>query len=168
MTRNRELHERRCAATMLRHVVIDHAGCVYCGDVSIEPLLTGDGNTRHLDHFVPVHIIAKARQLHPKWRFPNWLLPCCPRCNVLLGRYYFDTFTDKFEFLLARLKNMEQRPREQLRSIEAPEELRTIIRSMEFFQSDDYIIQRPFRSAKGAWIADQRAEQFLARNARND
>jgi hypothetical protein len=154
----------RCAATALQHVVIERNACVYCGDHSIKPVRQSNGNTRHLDHFVPVHVIAKARELHPTRQFPNWLLPCCPHCNVSLGRYYFETFTDKFEFICDRRGSVRQWPNEQLRAIEAPDQLRAIIKPMNFFQSHDYIIQCPFRSAKGVWITDQRAERFISRS----
>jgi hypothetical protein len=99
MTGGRLAENERCAATRERHYVVAQPGCAYCG-ASVQPWFDRNtGRTRGLDHFVPVRLLAQARRWYPGEPLPNWLVPCCRRCNTgVLKDCLFSSFLDKFDF----------------------------------------------------------------------
>jgi hypothetical protein len=154
---------RRKEATVLDHVIFDQETCIYCS-AAIDWRFGRTGRTGHLDHFIPIEIIARARRGWPRQRFGNWLLPCCPTCNNLLGQYLFSTLRDRVDFVQWRLGRSvrglcAQHP---LASLPAPEALQSIIRPMtEFRYGRDYIVVTPRRLFSG----DCSIEQHLAERA---
>src|SRR6516165_9882793 len=94
LARERLDKQLRREATVLDTVIFDQAICIYCG-FPVKWHYTAAGDTRHLDHFIPVEIIVRARQHWPQQKFDNWLLPCCPTCNNILNAAYFSTFCDR-------------------------------------------------------------------------
>jgi hypothetical protein len=156
----------RREATVLDTVIFDQAVCVYCGS-PVKWCYTAAGDTRHLDHFVPVEIIVRARQHWPQQKFANWLLPCCPTCNNILNVTYFATLCDRADFVRwkLRLRGTAIRSPEtsELASLNVPKELQSLVRPMsEFRYGRDDIILAPVRLANGDWSTDQRlAERAL-------
>jgi hypothetical protein len=98
----------RSQATLVDHTLVMQDWCVYCGNRGITPRLFTSGHTTHLDHFIPVSIIALARKWHPEARFNNFLLPCCLFCNVYLGQLVFSCFKDKFDFIRSRRQELRR------------------------------------------------------------
>jgi hypothetical protein len=139
MSRHRKADVQRELATLRHHSLIMQNRCVYCG-AEVRPKLFDSGNTRHLDHFVPITRLITAREHFPRERFPNFLLPCCPICNNLLGSHVFASFRDKFDFVRASGQlgfkpwSLSDNPRcAQLKSLAAPAEFLTLIKSMDDF-----------------------------------
>jgi hypothetical protein len=164
---NRATELRRLQATAQDHIYIDQPRCVYCGADSIRPLFQPSGRTRHLDHFIPVEIVIRVRQRSPLSRIPNWLLPCCPRCNNIAGQYLFSSFGDKFNFVQSRLRHqalwrLTDNPRQdQLKTVRVSKEVLDAIKPMDQFRRVDYIILLPHRLTNGLWDASQIAERAL-------
>lgn len=90
-------HVRR-TATLIDHAIVPGLACVYCS-APVSPRLSRAGQTRNLDHFIPVLALATARHYRPELRLPNWLLPCCPRCNNVANAYLFMTIEEKHSFV---------------------------------------------------------------------
>jgi hypothetical protein len=153
---------RRIAATRLDHAIVaaERTHCVYCGTATI-PRLYRSGRTRHLDHFVPVEIVIRARAVYPRRRFPNWLLPCCQRCNNLAGQYFFTIFESKFSYLQWKLgSSIVIEP--SLAALRLPEALTAIVRPIAEYRTGDYLILAPVRLDSGDWsIAQELAEKAL-------
>src|SRR5262249_52442477 len=97
-----EAEQRRRRATAQDHICVLQDRCVYCGTSDIRLRYFRSGRTAYLDHFVPVEIVIRAREV-PSLRLPNFLLPCCPTCNNLAGQYLFSSFLDKFDFVQWKL-----------------------------------------------------------------
>jgi hypothetical protein len=142
MSRDREADRQRNRATLRDHSLILQQLCVYCGS-SVSPKLFRSGNVKHLDHFVPIKHVITARRHYPAEQFANFLLPSCPVCNNFLGSYFFASFADKFDFLRAIRRHnsppwrMTDNPSyDRLKSIVAPSELLSIIKSMDDFRAD--------------------------------
>jgi hypothetical protein len=148
--------------SLIDHVILDQATCVYCG-AAVDWCCGVTGRTRHLDHFIPVYIMARARQSWPQREFFNWLLPCCPTCNNQLNAHYFATFRDRYDFVHWRLEqhNAAAAPRRiprdhPLASLHVPEALQAIVRPMTEYRSGrDFIILAPARLASGDWSTEQ-------------
>src|SRR5271166_4224470 len=132
--------------------MIEGALCVYCG-ATVNPRMTASGWTRNLDHFIPVEIIIRAREAFPRRRFPNWLLPCCPVCNNLVGQLFFAAFREKFAFLQWKLGRQHASCPQTLRALAVPAALADIVRPMAEYRAGDYLILAPVRySAIGRTI----------------
>jgi|SRR6516225_8261112 hypothetical protein len=125
------------------------------------------GRHGHLDHFIPVEIIVRARQHWPQQKFDNWLLPCCPTCNNILNAAYFSTFCDRGDFVQWKLRQrgvaIKSPASRELASLRVPESLQSLIRPItEYRYARDYIVLAPVRLASGDWSTDQRlAERAL-------
>jgi hypothetical protein len=169
---------RRRAATLIDHRVIKQPCCVYCGNAGISPRLYPSGDTRHLDHFMPIEIVARARHYNASARIMNWVLPCCLKCNLHLGQLFFSTFADKFDYLRerkARLLSIDclgaplqwQRPwtmpnnpaSARLASIKAPAAIGSMIGPIE---APGYVIICP-RKGETHWATGQDCERTLTR-----
>jgi hypothetical protein len=128
--------------TRVGYALIEQRQCVYCGNYQIKPFWrTSSGLARNLDHFIPLDILLKA------WPtiIPNFLLPCCPRCNSHLHGQLFLTFVDKFHYIRMELQpqwSLTDNPAyPQLINIEVPDELITMIRPIQDMQDGDDMIE---------------------------
>jgi hypothetical protein len=142
---------RRDAATRLDHALVEGDRCTYCGD-PVAPRLSRTGATRHLDHFIPLDIIARAREAWPNERFDNWLVPCCIRCNTLAGVCYFSTLADKASYVRWRRGELASAPVPVLR---VPDALQALIRPMTEYRIGDYLILAPAQLPNGAFTRSQ-------------
>jgi hypothetical protein len=95
------LHQR---ATRIEHTEFLQSVCVFCG-APVAPCTKPSGKTYHLDHFIPIRELEIARRRHPLLHLPNWLLPCCPRCNQIASGYVFLAFQRKFDFVQSRQRS---------------------------------------------------------------
>jgi hypothetical protein len=155
-------NERRARAreTIIDHVIFDAADCVYCG-APVRWRCSAAGNTRHLDHFIPVSIFARARLQLPG--LYNWLLPCCPQCNGALGQCLFFTFAERTAFVGWKRNATVSLHYDALAHLSAPKALQALVRPMTEYRLDrDYIALAPFRLASGDWSIGQSAERALA------
>jgi hypothetical protein len=172
--------------TVLDHMLIEQPLCVYCGTDEILPRLYASGNTRNLDHFVPIQIVMRAREYYRKqatggneeYRIQNYLLPCCRRCNSKLGQLFFDTFDDKFSYIRAmtptvvgsappawgeRRWNLTDNPAHgHLASVRASVALTSLINPLAeiSWASDHYVIICP-QFCAGIWNTGQDCERAL-------
>jgi hypothetical protein len=172
--------------TALDHVLIEQPQCVYCGIYEIAPRLDASGNTRNLDHFVPIKIVMLAREYYrkqaafrsEKFQIQNYLLPCCRSCNINLGQLFFSSFEKKFNYMqsvigssagtapLAWRKqrwNFADNPAHvHLASVRAPAALTSLIKPMAdiSWASENYIIICP-RFCESVWKTGQDCERAL-------
>jgi hypothetical protein len=162
--------QRRRRATAQDHICVLQDRCVYCGTSDIRPRRFASGRTTYLDHFVPVEIVIRARELPAFLRLQNFLLPSCPICNNLAGQYLFFSFRDKFDFvrwkLSARSANLwrfsDNAQADLLQRISAAPKLFPFIKMRDELDADNgYTILCPQRLRSGGWDASQNAERVL-------
>jgi hypothetical protein len=145
----------RNAASLIAHDLIPGEQCLYCHTV-VRPKISRNGATRHLDHFIPLSILSKARTHKP---FSNWLIPCCPSCNNLANGYGFLTFTDKHDFLCG-VKNLSDIAPEALAYIRIPDDMLTLFKPIEYLRLSDSIVSFLIRRSSKrdtVWRIDERA-----------
>jgi hypothetical protein len=162
--------QRRRRATAQDHVCVLQDRCVYCGTSDIRPRYFSSGRTAYLDHFVPVEIVIRAREMPSLVRLRNFLLPCCPICNNLAGQYLFSSFCDKFDFLRWKLSARsrstwsfsDNSKADFLKCISAAPELLSNIKTRDELDSENgYTILCPQRLRSRGWDASQNAERVL-------
>jgi hypothetical protein len=167
---DREAEQRRRRATAQDHVCVLQEPCVYCGTSDIRPRYFPSGRTGYLDHFVPVEILIRAREVPSLLRMENFLLPCCPICNNLAGQYFFASFFDKFDFVrwklslrTANLWRFSDNPKADfLQRISAAPELLSNIKTRDELDSENgYTVVCPQQLRSGGWNASQNAERVL-------
>jgi hypothetical protein len=158
----------RNQATVIDHEIVEQDCCVYCGCRSISPRFYRNGSTRHLDHFIPIEIVMRARSYYPRMRIHNFLLPCCLPCNLFLGQLFFARFQDKFEYLQDLLRsrrnlvwNVTDNPQcARLRSVRASTALLAIVRPIGDCAVAGYTILCP-QKLNDVWIVGQECERVL-------
>jgi len=168
----------RYAANLIDHSIVEQDCCVYCGNRKIFPKVFRNGATKHLDHFIPLEIIIRAKRNYPRMQLHNFLLPCCRTCNGYLGQLFFDTFQDKLDYMNDRKRRLlesdwlsappdwRQRRWEisdnpqyhQLLSIQAPASLTSIIK---LSSTRGYIILCP-QTRNGYWEISERVLDLAA------
>jgi hypothetical protein len=172
--------------TVLDHALIEQPLCVYCGTDEILPRLYASGNTRNLDHFVPIQIVMRAREYYRKqatggceeYRIQNHLLPCCRRCNTELGQLFFNSFEEKSSYMRAMIPPAagsappawRERPwsltdnpaHVRLASVRASAALTSLIKPLSQIRwaSDHYVIICP-QFCAGIWNTGQDCERAL-------
>jgi hypothetical protein len=162
---NNDLSSRR--ETLIDHTVIRQRECAYCGTLlSSNPSVKHSGDTRYLDHFIPISILAVARQFCWPMRISNYLIPCCQSCNNLAGPNLFKSFVEKFNYVKSSLiSDWQLRDNPQyieLAAIRTPQTLLSMIRPIEELTSvNEFIIRCPRQVRQGIWDASQLTEAIL-------
>jgi hypothetical protein len=165
-----EAEQRRRLATAQDHVCVLQDRCVYCGTSDVRPRYFPSGRTAYLDHFVPVEILIRAREVPSLVRLHNFLLPSCPICNNLAGQYLFSSFFDKFDFVQWKLSvrsaylwRFSDNPKADfLRRTSVTPELFSITKMRSELDADNgYTILCPQRLRSWGWDASQNAERVL-------
>lgn len=110
--------------------------CLFCGKV-ISPHVYSSGKTRHLDHFIPLSIIALIKHFRPKIFINNALLPCCIRCNNFAGSYLFWSVCDKRDYVQSKT-GIIYNANDSLLTIFLPLELTQMFLSGDYLQTDEF------------------------------
>jgi hypothetical protein len=167
---DREAEQRRRRATAQDHIWVLRERCVYCGTKDVRPRYFASGRTAYLDHFVPVEIVIRAREVPWLLRLQNFLLPCCPICNNLAGQYLFSSFCEKFDFVQWKLSvraaclwsPFDNPQADFLQRIAVAPQLFSVIKIWNELDADNgYTILCPQRLRSGGWDASQNTERVL-------
>jgi hypothetical protein len=162
----------RGQATLRAHTIVRQNVCVYCGTV-VSPILWSNGNTRHLDHFIPILYIMKIEAYLPTLQIRNYLIPCCPQCNNLANGNVFECFRDKFDFVRSQLHirhlgneavwSLTQNPAsERLLPVRIPDAFASLIHPREKrCAGGNLVIPWPERDADGNWDCDRKRTIWL-------
>jgi len=152
--------------TLIGHTLVEQDCCVYCGALVNPHLNRRSGSYRNLDHFIPIDIMIILRVDTSSTTIPNFLLPCCPRCNSTLGECFFPSLVEKFDYARGRVAlrrgqwRLDDNPQfQRLLNIRAPENLLSMIRPIEeVHPRDRYSVLAP-EQRNGRW---ERVEKALS------
>jgi hypothetical protein len=151
--------------TLIGHTLIEQDRCVYCGALVTPHLNRRSGSYRNLDHFIPIDIMIVVSAGASSEKIPNFLLPCCPRCNYTLGECFFPSLVEKFDYRSDRVPgrrgqwHLDDNPQfQRLLNIAAPENLLSMIKPIEeVHPRDRYSVLVP--EQHGRW---ERVEKALS------
>jgi hypothetical protein len=94
------IDHRRAMTLRYPHRVLgcDAEHCLYCGE-RINPFVFPSGHTRHLDHFIPVHLLVSLSRWYPDITIENVLVPSCRQCNGVLNGFVFLSLNDRMQYI---------------------------------------------------------------------
>lgn len=110
--------------------------CLFCGTL-INPRVYSNGRTRHVDHYIPLCIIALISRFRPDLYIPNVLLPCCIRCNNFASSYLFWSVNDKRDYVQSRT-GIAYKVEDSLLSHCTPLDLKCALISSNYLQTAEF------------------------------